>query len=160
LGQPKQLFFDADEYHFLRFRLELQTASKRKVSAMVSWWFGTWYGKKMNQIQVTTNWRPSHHLNLAIEGERDLVRVVSGDADIQRLSARMDFFIIPDFQVLNYVQSDNQSKSLHLNCRLRWTYRSLLDVFVVTNRYWFDMSQMWVSDLNQFLIKIQYSWRH
>jgi hypothetical protein len=154
------VYIDAGEYNFLRFRLELQTASKRKVSAKISWWFGTWYDGKMDQIQVTANWRPSHHLNLAIEGERNLVRVTSGDADIQLVRARMDFFITPNFQVLNYVQYDNQTKSLGLNCRLRWTYRSLLDVFVVYNRNWFDMNQMWISDLNQLLIKIQYSWRH
>lgn len=90
----------------------------------------------------------------------DLVRVASGDADIQLARARMDFFITPNFQLLNYVQYDNQTESLGLNCRLRWTYRSLLDVFVVYNRNWLDMNRMWVSDLNQFLIKIQYSWWH
>ena len=155
-----EVYIEAGEYHWIRYRLELQSASKRKVSAKISWWFGTWYDGTMDQIQVTANWRPSHHVNLAIEGERDLVRVASGNADIQLVRARIDFFITPNFQLLNYVQYDNQTESLGLNCRLRWTYRSLLDVFVVYNRNWLDMNRMWVSDLNQFLIKIQYSWRH
>ncbi len=155
-----EVYIEAGEYNWIRYRLELQSASKRKVSAKISWWFGTWYDGTMDQIQVTANWRPSHHVNLAIEGERDLVRVASGNADIQLARARIDFFITPNFQLLNYVQFDNQTESLGLNCRLRWTYRSLLDVFVVYNRNWLDMNRMWVSDLNQFLIKIQYSWRH
>ncbi len=154
------VYIDAGEYDFLRYRLEFQTASKRKVSAKVSWWFGSWYDGEIDQIQLQANWRPSHHLNLAVEGERNLIRVRSGDADIQLVRARMDFFITPDFQFLNYIQYDNQTESLGLNCRLRWTYRSLFDVFVVYNRNWFDMENRWMSDLNQFLIKIQYSWRH
>ncbi|NOR14462.1 MAG: hypothetical protein GQ544_02030, partial [Candidatus Aminicenantes bacterium] len=155
-----EVYIEAGEYNWIRYRLELQSASKRKVSAKISWWFGSWYDGKMDQIQVAANWRPSHHVNLAIEGERDLVRVVSGNDDIQLVRARMDFFITPSFQLLNYVQYDNQTESLGLNCRLRWTYRSLFDVFVVYNRNWFDMENRWMADLNQFLIKIQYSWRH
>lgn len=81
------------------------------------------------------------------------------DADIPLTRARMDVFVTRNFQILNYVQYDNQTESLGLNCRLRWTCRSLLDVFVVYNRNWFDMEQRWLSDLNQFLVKIQYSRR-
>jgi hypothetical protein len=155
-----EIYIDPGEYNFTRWRLELQTASKRRVFAKVSWWFGTWYDGHIDQIQLTANWRPTHHLNLALEGERNLVRVSSGDADIQLARARMDLFITPSFQILNYLQYDNQTESLGLNCRLRWTYRSLLDVFLVYNRNWFDMENRWLSDLNQFLIKVQYSWRH
>jgi hypothetical protein len=57
------------------------------------------------------------------------------------------------------VQYDNLTKSLGVNCRLRWTYRSLLDVFLVYNHNWLDIQGAYRTDLNQILLKVQYSWR-
>jgi len=79
--------------------------------------------------------------------------------DILLARARVDVFITPDFQLLNYVQYDNLSDSLGVNCRLRYTYRSLLDIFLVFNHNWLEIDNIFRTDLNQFLLKVQYSWR-
>ena len=79
--------------------------------------------------------------------------------DIQLGRARVDLFLTPNFQVLTFLQYDNITKSLGLNTRLRFTYRSLLDIFIVYNRNWLDTQGRFLAELNQFFIKVQYSWR-
>ncbi len=155
----EDVFVKAGEYNWWRYRLEFQSASKRKVTTKLTWWFGTMYDGTMGQLQVELAWRPSHHLNLAFEGERNWGSLTGGDVDIRLGRARMDLFITPNFQILSFLQYDNITKSLGLNTRLRFTYRSLLDIFVVYNRNWLDTQGRFLSELNQFFIKIQYSWR-
>jgi hypothetical protein len=153
------VYIEPGTYQWWRYRWELQTAGKRKLAAKASWWFGGYYDGHLNQIQLQATWRPSHHFNLALEGETNFVRVSSGDADILLARARLDVFLTPNFQILNYVQYDNLSDSIGVNCRLRYTYRSLLDIFLVFNHNWLQIDNLYRTDLNQFLLKVQYSWR-
>jgi hypothetical protein len=39
-------------YHFVRWRLEAEIASKRTVSGEVSWWFGSFYDGSLDQIEL------------------------------------------------------------------------------------------------------------
>ena len=110
-------------------------------------------------VQVELAWRPSHRLNLGFQGERNWGKLPAGDVDIQLARARIDLFLTPNFQILSFLQYDNITKSLGLNTRLRFTYRSLLDIFLVYNRNWLDTQGRFLSELNQFFVKIQYSWR-
>jgi len=83
----------------------------------------------MNQYQADVTWRLSHRLNLALEGELNKGELPSGLTDILLMRGKINVFINPDFQIISYLQYDNQSRSLGMNTRIRWTYRSLLDVF-------------------------------
>lgn len=149
----------AGTYHWTRYRLEFQTASKRAVTTQFTWWFGRFYDGHMNQYQAQITWRPSHKMNIALEGEIDRGKLPSGLSDIKLIRSRFDVYFTPNFQILSYLQYDNLTQSLGMNTRLRWTYRSLLDVFIVYNRNWIETSGHFYGDLNQFFIKIQYSWR-
>lgn len=155
----EDVYVEAGKYHWTRYRLEFQSASKRRLTTKLTWWFGTFYNGHMNQYQAELTWRPSHHLNLALEGERDLGSLPSGDVDIQLARARMNLFITSNLQILSFIQYDNLTKSLGMNTRLRYTYRSLLDIFIVYNRNWLQTEGIFRPQLNQFFIKIQYAWR-
>ncbi len=153
------VYVSAGKYNWWRYRLELQSASKRRVTTKVSWWFGTFYDGRMDQYQAEISWKPSHHLNLALEGERDKGSLPSGDVDIQLARARINLFLSPNLQIISYLQYDNLTKSLGMNTRLRYTYRSLLDIFIVYNRSWLEIYNTFRPQLNQFFVKIQYAWR-
>ncbi|UCE41393.1 MAG: carbohydrate binding family 9 domain-containing protein [Candidatus Aminicenantes bacterium] len=153
------VFVNAGKYNWWRYRLEFQSASKRRVTTKISWWFGTLYDGTMDQLQVELEWRPSHRLNLGFQGERSWGKMPAGEVDIQLGRARIDLFLTPNFQILSFLQYDNITKSLGLNTRLRFTYRSLLDIFLVYNRNWLDTQGRFLSELNQFFVKVQYSWR-
>ena len=155
----EDVYVKAGEYNWWRYRLEFQSASKRKVTTQISWWFGTLYDGTMDQLEIDLTWRLSHRLNLGFQGERSWGNLTTGDVDIQLARGRIDLFLTPNFQILSFLQYDNITKSLGLNTRLRFTYRSLLDIFVVYNRNWLDTQGRFLSELNQFFLKVQYSWR-
>ena len=147
------------KYHWTRYRLEFQSSSKRKITGKISWWFGSFYDGQMDQYQAEINWRPSHRLNFGLQGEQNKGHVSSGLTDILLVQSRVNVFISPNFQILSYLQYDNQSRSLGMNMRIRWTYRSLLDVFLVYNHNWLESDGRFFREYNQFFVKIQYSWR-
>jgi len=147
------------KYHWTRYRLEFQSSSKRKILGQFSWWFGSFYDGRMDQYQVELSWRPSHRLNFSLEGEKNKGYVSSGPTDILLFQSRVNVFFSPNFQILSYLQYDNQSRSLGMNMRVRWTYRSLVDVFLVYNHNWLETDGRFMRELNQFFVKIQYSWR-
>ncbi|RLE03696.1 MAG: hypothetical protein DRJ11_03525 [Candidatus Aminicenantes bacterium] len=149
----------AGRYQWTRYRLELDSASKRPLKIKLSWWFGGYFDGHMSQLQPCLVWRPSHRLNLTLEGEWDKGSLPTGKIDIQLARARVDIYLSPNFQILNYLQYDNLTHSLGLNSRLRYTYRSLLDVFLVFNRNWLETSGHFRSQLNQIMLKVQYAWR-
>jgi hypothetical protein len=146
-------------YHWTRYRLEFQSAGKRSITTKASWWFGSFYDGKMDQLQVQLDWRPSHHLNIGVEGDLNYGKMPTGISDIKLVRTRFDVYFTPNFQILSMLQYDNLTRALGLNTRLRWTYRSLLDVFFVYNRNWIDTGGRFFRDLNQIFLKVQYSWR-
>ena len=153
------VYVDEGTYHWTRYRLEWSSSSKRRFTGRMSWWFGNFYDGNLNQYQADVTWRLSHSLNIALEGEMNKGSLSSGDTDILLARGKLNIFINPDFQIISYLQYDNQSRSLGMNTRVRWTYRSLLDVFLVYNRNWLEIDDRFSPMLNQFFIKIQYSWR-
>lgn len=153
------VYVDKGTYHWTRYRIELASSSKRRLTGKLSWWFGNFYDGNMNQYQADVTWRLSHRFNIALEGEKNKGSLPSGPTDIILVRGKMNIFINPDFQIISYLQYDNQSHSLGMNTRIRWTYRSLLDVFLVYNRNWLEIDNRFSPMLNQFFVKIQYSWR-
>ena len=113
----------------------------------------------MNQYQADVTWRLSHRFNIALQGEKNVGSLSSGLTDILLVRGMVNVFINPDFQIISHLQYDSQSRGLGMNTRIRWTYRSLLDVFLVYNRNWLEIDNRFSPMLNQFFIKIQYSWR-
>jgi len=150
---------EAGTHKWTRYRLEWYSASKRAIMAKVSWWFGSLYDGNMNQYQGEIVWRPSHKLNLAVQGEIASGEMPSGLSDIKLIRTRFDIYLSPNFQILNFLQYDNITESLGLNTRLRWTYRSLLDVFLVFNRNWIETQGHFYGNMNQIFLKVQYSLR-
>ncbi len=150
---------EAGTYRWNRYRLEWYSASKRSIMTRITWWFGSLYDGNMNQYQGEIIWRPSHKLNLGLQGEIARGRMPSGLSDIKLLRTRFDIYLSPNFQILNFLQYDNISESLGLNTRLRWTYRSLLDVFLVFNRNWIETQGRFHGNMDQIFLKVQYSLR-
>ena len=154
------VYVSTGEYRYARIGYEFHSASKRKLKTEISGEFGKFYNGNMHQTKVELEWRPSHQLNISLEGERNKGSLPSGSMEILLGRSRLNFYFSPNFQIISYLQYDNLSKSLGINTRLRWTYRSILDVFLVYNRKWFETEGRLSPQLNQFFIKIQYAWRN
>ena len=73
---------------------------------------------------------------------------------------RLRVNLSPDLSVAGYVQYDTDSDSVGVNTRLRWTFSTVGDLFVVDNHNVRELFQRWQLDSNQLLVKIQCALRY
>jgi len=147
-------------YHFTRYRVVVGTASKRKLSGEVQWWFGEFYDGKLDQAAFSANWNPTPLVTVELSGEHDVGRLPAGRFTQDLVGTRLRLNISPDMQFSSYVQYDTLSRSLGTNSRFRWTFRPLGDLFVIYNHNVRDLQQRWELESNQLLVKFQYAFRY
>lgn len=148
-------------YHFMRYRLEAEFARKRRLSGQASWWFGSFYEGNLDEFEVQLNWNPNALLGFEFEGIRNIGRLPWGDFDQTLAGLRVRFNVTSDLQLNSYLQYDTDSRALGLNARIHWIFSPLGDVFLVVNHNTFnnDMTQDWVLQNQQILLKIRYNFR-
>jgi hypothetical protein len=146
-------------YHWMRYRLEAEIATKRPVSGQVTWWFGSFYGGTLHQIDGRLLTKPTAFMTFEVAGDFNAARLPEGDFDQILLSGRLQVNFSPDLQWNVFVQYDNESKVVGANSRLRWTFHPLGDLFVVYNHNVADVADVWRLESNQLLVKAQYAMR-
>lgn len=144
-------------YHWQRFRLELETASKRAINGQATWWFGTFYRGKLDQIELQLNVRPVNSLNLSLNYEKNIVHLPEGYFTQDLFGGRIQFSFTSDFEFSSFIQYDSESGSIGTNTRLRWTFALLGDLFIVYNHNIDKLERnIWQYNSNQFIIKVTY----
>ena len=152
-------------YHFPRFRLEVGTAAKRRLSAQATWWFGRFYDGRLNQYELTGAWRPASLVIVEFSGEHDVGRMPEGNFTQSLAGTRARLNFSPDLEVASFLQYDTETESFGTNTRLRWTFTPLGDLFVVYNhnmrtRDPLTLRRELVFASNQLLVKAQYVLRY
>ena len=147
-------------YQWRQYRLELSTAQKRRLYNQFTWWFGGYYGGKLDQVIWTGAWNPTALFTVEFTGERDIGRLLTGDFTTTLVGNRLRINLSPDLSIASYVQYDTQSESVGTNTRLRWTFRPVADLFIVYNHNVRSILDRWQLDSNQFLVKVQYALRY
>lgn len=148
-------------YQWLRYRVEVGTAQKRRLYSQLTWWFGAFYDGRLDQFQWTGAWNPTPLLTIEFSGERDAGRGLrGGDFTDTVVGTRARLNFSPDLNFSSYVQYDTTTESIGVNSRLRWTFRPVGDLFVVYNHNVRDLLDRWRLDSNQLLIKLQYAFRY
>ena len=146
-------------YDWLRYRLEVGTAQKRRLYTQVTWWFGGFYDGTIDQVIWTGAWNPTALLTLEFTGERNMGRLPTGDFTQTLVGNRIRVNVSPNLSVSSYVQYDTVSDSVGVNSRLRWTFRPEADLFVVYNHNVRSLLDRWQLDSNQLVMKLQYAFR-
>lgn len=150
----------AGEYHFVRYRLEVEFAAKRKLNGQASWWFGSFYGGTLNTYELEVNWNPFKILTFEFEGIRNVGSLAAGNFDQTLIGGRVRFNITPDLQINSFVQYDTDSKAIGLNSRLHYIFLPLGDIFVVFNYNKVEnLNEVWQLDTSQLIIKSRYTFR-
>jgi hypothetical protein len=148
-------------YHWMRYRVEVGTAQKRRLYAQVTWWFGGFYDGELDQLIWTGAWNPVPLVTLEFTGEYNVGRLESGRFTQTLVGNRLRLNISPDLSLASYVQYDTESDSIGVNTRLRWTFNPVGDLFVVYNHNVRELlQQRWELDSNQLLVKLQYAFRY
>jgi hypothetical protein len=150
----------AGEYHFVRYRLEMEFAAKRKINGQASWWFGTFYDGILNTYELEVNWNPFKILTFEFEGIRNIGSLPFGNFDQTLIGGRVRFNITPDLQLNSFVQYDTDSKAIGVNSRLHYIFLPLGDIFVVFNYNKVEnLNEVWQLDTSQLIIKARYTFR-
>jgi hypothetical protein len=147
-------------YHWMRYRLEVGTAQKRRLYSQVTWWFGGFYDGELDQLIWTGAWNPTPLITLEFSGERNVGRLTTGRIDQTLVGNRLRVNFSPDLSLASYVQYDTDTDSVGVNTRLRWTFSPVGDLFIVYNHNVRDVFDRWQLQSNQLLVKLQYAFRY
>jgi hypothetical protein len=155
-----EVLIPAGEYHFNRYRLEVELAAKRKLNGQASWWFGSFYDGTLNTYELELNWTPISILTLQFEGIRNIGTLPFGSFDQTLVGMALRFNITPDLQLNSFVQYDTDSRSIGVNSRLRYIFLPLGDIFVVYNHNSIqNLNEEWQLNSSQLIIKARYTFR-
>lgn len=149
-------------YDWRRYRLEVETAAKRRLAAQLTWWFGGFYDGQLDQIEAEGTWTPSPIVSFLFNLEHNIGRLPAGNFDQTLVGIKFRLNLSPDLQVNSFVQYDNETKSVGTNTRLRWTFHPQGDLFVIYNHNIKDFTESptgWAKESNELLVKAQYAWR-
>jgi hypothetical protein len=150
----------AGEYQFVRYSMELETASKRTWSADIEGSVGGFYNGSLQSIAIDLTWRPTAMLHLSLEGERNTGQLPTGDFHEDLVAGRIRLGPSPNLDFVSFVQYDTESRSLGTNTRLRWTFHPLGDLFFVYNHNLDRPDDDWQFQNNELLVKIKYGFRY
>ena len=123
----------AGGYNWVRSRIEIATASKRRVNGQVTWWYGGFYNGKLDQIELEMSIRPVRWAIIEFNYEKNIGRLPWGDFDQDLVGARLSLNFTSDMQLTSYIQYDDISREIGTNTRFRWTFTPRGDIFIVYN---------------------------
>jgi hypothetical protein len=121
-------------YDFTRYRASFRTSSGRPLSGNVGVEWGDFYDGHREEYEVGLEWRASAHVFLGIEYAQNEVTLPDGSFVTRLVLARINLAANPYFSWSNFIQYDNQSDSIALNSRVRWTITPGSDLFFVVNQ--------------------------
>jgi hypothetical protein len=154
----------AGGYNWVRSRIELETASKRKVNGQVTWWYGGFYNGTLDQIELQLSIRAAQWAIIELNYEKNIGRLPWGDFNQDLMGARLSLNFSSDMQLTSLIQYDNISREIGTNTRFRWTITPGNDLFVVWNHGWkhpVGSRDNWTLKPmdDEFVIKVRWTFR-
>jgi hypothetical protein len=147
-------------YQWSRYQVEASSADKRPWVVEAALWWGSFYGGSMRQIEAELTLKPSTHVALALQAERNDGSLPQGDFVAQVFSARLDYSASPDITWSNLVQYDSDSRILGFQSRFRWILRPGNDLFLVVSRGWYRrFDGDYLPSFDKGSVKLQYTIR-
>jgi hypothetical protein len=158
----KGVVLPAGDYRFNRYRLEFETASKRKAEVFVTWWFGTYYSGNADQVTTTFAYKIAPHFQTSLGLNQTFARLKEGNFVARIFSLRANYSFTPYLTLYSLAQFDNGSRNLEWQSRLRWILSPGNDLFLVFNQGWIQDEQndfrFRMTD-RKLSFKIQYTFR-
>jgi len=158
-------------YEWTRYFVGARSAEKRKISAEIRWITGKYYNGDLNTLETRLALKPSSFLTLEFTGERNTGKAIAIDVEEEELAetdfteelfgVRLQLNFSANLQLSSLTQYDTQSRELGANNKLRWTFNSLGDIFLVYNHNLLRRvgTSRWQFVSNELPVKIQYAWR-
>ena len=123
-------------YRWTRYRIEANTATKRRWVIDAAMWWGGFYSGTLEQFEFGVTLKPSRHVALSAAGERDLVRLPEGSFETDLVTMKADYNVTANLSWANLAQYDNESRVVGVQSRFRWILQPGNDLFLTLNRGW------------------------
>ncbi len=158
------VFIPAGGYHFLRYRVELESSDSNPFVIGTSTWFGEFYTGHLTQAEAYVRWSGNGgHLHMELETEHDFGHLPQGNFVEWLWQFKVIYAFTPDLVLSSYTQYDNDSRDIGLNNRLRWTIAPGRDIYLVWNYSWERPLDRPLSSSiplsNQIALKFRWTWR-
>ena len=121
------------DYEFDQYSFEISGANDRVIAPSFEYAKGEFFGGDRTEIGVGVQWRPNSRFFLGVEYEHNDIELSGGEFTAQLVAVRTEVAFDVRWSWLNLIQYDNESESVGVNSRLRWTPRAGQDLFVVLN---------------------------
>ena len=121
------------DYEFDQYSFEVSGANDRALAPSFEYSKGDFFGGDRTEIGVELQWRPNSRFFLGVEYEHNDIELAGGDFTAELVAVRTEVAFDVRWSWLNLIQYDNESESVGVNSRLRWTPRAGQDLFVVLN---------------------------
>ncbi len=124
------------DYRFTRWRLEYYTASKRPWEARATWWFGTYYSGRSDQVDISFEYKLGPRFGARLSLDQTFARLKEGNFVARIYGLRANYSVSPFLTFFNLVQYDNESRDLGWQSRVRWILRPGDEIFIVFSQGW------------------------
>jgi hypothetical protein len=149
----------ADDYDWLRWRVEAESALKRPVSGFLGVEDGGFYDGNRTDFEAGLSWRPSRYFNCDLSYEQSQVDLPSGAFVTHLGSLRLDAAFSPDLTWSNFLQFDNETDTVGWNSRLQWIRHPGEELNLVFNETAARDADSLVTVSQEAAIKLQYTLR-
>ncbi|MSR63513.1 MAG: hypothetical protein EXS08_13810 [Planctomycetes bacterium] len=121
------------DYDFLRWRVEAESALKRRVSGAAAIEIGDFFDGTRSDFESEASWRPSRYFTGEVGYEQNRVELPDGSFVTHQGTLRLDAAFSPDLTWSNFLQFDNEDDALGWNSRLQWILRPGQELNLVYN---------------------------
>ena len=147
-------------YRWTRFRAEANTATKRPWVVDFAYRWGSFYRGSLRQYQPALTLKPSTHVSVVLQLERDEGKLPQGAFVTQLFSGRLDYNASANLTWSNLVQYDSVSRMLGFQTRFRWIVRPGNELFLAVSRGWFRRDDdVYVPSFDRGSAKLQWTFR-
>ncbi len=124
------------DYRFDRWRLEFVTSSRRRLKVDTTWWFGTYWSGRANELFGSIQYKVAPHFQAQLGYNQTFATLPEGNFVARIFTLRADYSVSPLLTFSNLIQYDNDSKNLGWQTRARWIIRPGREIFIVFNQGW------------------------
>jgi Domain of unknown function (DUF5916) len=147
-------------YRWTRYRVEVNTATKRAWVVDFAWWYGGFYDGTLRQLEFGLTLKPNTHVSVSGRLERNDISVAQGQFDTRLVTLRGDYNFTPNVSWANLLQYDTESRIAGVQSRFRWILKPGNDLFIVLNRGWYrEFDGSYSPSFNRESVKLQYTFR-
>jgi hypothetical protein len=160
-NQAQQVVIAPGNYSFDEYRLQLSTASQRRLAGSLTYQSGDFYNGDRVNINGSITWRPSKFFTFNLSYDWNEVDLPQGDFTTRLVALRAEIPFSNRFSWVNFIQYDNVTETAGIDSRLHWVQRDGREAFLVLthNLQDLDRDNSFQSQQSGLALKVNYTFR-